>query len=127
MINIIIYVNCKIGVPDITLNAISKVFNNLRKQIKINIHLNWKKSYFGDTGFPSIEIDESKIINNGNTVYWMFDLYVPKPKKLAYFAFLIKDKEKIICLTSKKMFLQMKVKKIIYQNQIAQRQYFLII
>ena len=68
----------KIGVPNVTLNSICKVFNNLRKQIKINTHLKWKKTFLGEeigaTGYPSIEIDESKIIGNSNTVYWMFGL-----------------------------------------------------
>ena len=66
----------KIGVPNISLNLICKVFNKLRRQIKINAHLKWNQPYLDEeidfTGYPSLEIDESKIIGNSNTVYWMF-------------------------------------------------------
>ena len=33
----------KIGVQNVSLNSICKVFNKLRKQIKINTHLKWNQ------------------------------------------------------------------------------------
>jgi hypothetical protein len=64
----------------------------LRKQIKINTYLKWKKSYLGEeigsTGYPSIEIDESKIIGNNNTIYWIYGLIFRTTKEALIFCVL---------------------------------------
>lgn len=82
----------KIGIPNVTLNSICKVFNKLRKQIKINTYLKCNKSYLGEeigsTGYPSIDINESKIIYNSNTVYWMFGLIYRTTKEARIFCVL---------------------------------------
>ena len=43
------------------------------------MYLKWSKKLFGedndidDTGYNSVEIDESEIIDNQNIKYWMFE------------------------------------------------------
>ena len=98
----------KIGVPNISLNSICKVFNKLRRQIKINTHLKWNHSYLGEeidsTGYPSIEIDESKIIGNSNTVYWMFGLICRSTKEARNFCVLNnRIKQRLLPIIQKNM------------------------
>ena len=43
------------------------------------MHSYWDKNLLGleinmDLGYPSVEIDESKIISSGYEIYWMFSI-----------------------------------------------------
>ena len=54
------------------------IYRILQKKIKNYYHGTWSNSMLGcepdDSGKSRIEIDESKIIGNANTVIWMFGL-----------------------------------------------------
>ena len=94
--------SAKIGVPNESLNSICKVFNKLRNQIKININLKWNQSYLWEeiesTGYASIGIDESKIIENNNTIYWMFGVICRATKEALIFCVLNNILNKSYCL-----------------------------
>lgn len=50
----------------------------LRRVIKTKMHKDWSVNNLGSEpstgGVPRIEIDESKILGNEKTVYWMFGM-----------------------------------------------------
>ena len=78
----------------------------MRKQIKINTHLKWNQSYLGEeiesTGYASIEIDESKIIGNNNTIYWIFGLIYRVTKEARIFCILNnRTKQKLLPIIQK--------------------------
>ena len=56
--------------------AIGKFYSLIREKIKINTHKLWRNNKMGNIissdGYPVFEIDESKIIGNNETIYWMF-------------------------------------------------------
>ena len=66
-------------------NNIAKLYNVLRRAIKIKMHKDWSKNYLGielsEGGVPRIEIDESKILGNENRIYWMFGMICRASKK----------------------------------------------
>ena len=70
--------NEELNVGNVSIQNIQKFFRTVGDKIKINTHLEWGKNYLGAEpstgGVPRIEIDESKIIGNGNTVYYMFGM-----------------------------------------------------
>ena len=57
-------------------------------------HLRWSKKLIGedtnidDIGYTSVEIDESEIIGNINTVYWMFGIIDRNTKEARAFCVL---------------------------------------
>ena len=78
------YEKCKIfcqdiGEGSITPVSIGKFFACIRDKIRKKMHIKWKKDLLAieinpELGYPSIEIDESKIISSGNEIFWMFGL-----------------------------------------------------
>ena len=66
-------------------NNIAKLYNVLRRSIKIKMHKEWSKNLLGsepsEGGVPHIEIDESKILGNENRIYWMFGMICRASKK----------------------------------------------
>ena len=59
------------------INTISKFFMTLREKLRVHMHAEWEKNLLGieinqNLGYPSVEIDESKIISSGNLIFWMF-------------------------------------------------------
>ena len=69
----------QIGEKSITTNSIYKFYFVLRQKIKNKMHHKWDSELLGieinsDLGYPSVEIDESKIISSGNLIFWMFGL-----------------------------------------------------
>ena len=81
----------KLGIPRITKHTICNIYASLREKLRVNMHHKWSNSQLGEeidqNGFASIEIDESEIIGNENTVYWMFGILSVKLKKLVLFVY----------------------------------------
>ena len=59
-------------------HTIVRLFRILRNKIKIYYHTQWKNEPLGiepaENGKSRIEIDESKVIGNSNSIIWMFGL-----------------------------------------------------
>ena len=68
----------QIGLESTTKQTICNVFSLVREKIRLVMHNIWRSDLLGieigDEGYPSIEIDESLMISNGNIQYWMFGL-----------------------------------------------------
>lgn len=67
-----------LGLHHITNKLVIKLFRILRNKIKIAFHAKWRNSPLGlepaENGHPSVEINISSIIGNGNTVIWAFGI-----------------------------------------------------
>lgn len=90
-----------VGNPLPTKKAIIKLYRILRNRIKIFYHTLWKNEPLGlepaENGKSRIEIDESKIIGNSNTVIWMFGLIVRFNKDARIFCIIWdRTKEKLL-------------------------------
>lgn len=78
------YEKCKIfcqdiGEGSITPVSIGKFFACVRDKILKKMHIKWKKDLLAieinpELGYPSVEIDESKIISSGNEIFRIFGL-----------------------------------------------------
>lgn len=82
----------KVNIASITKASLSKLFGLLRNKIKEKTHSLWSKSLlgeeFGEYGYASIEIDESKIIGNNNDIFWMFSMISRETKEARIFCVL---------------------------------------
>ena len=67
-----------LGIVNINMHLIIKVFREVRRAIKVYFHKKWETTKLGmepaEDGKSRIEIDESKIIGNDTAVLWMFGL-----------------------------------------------------
>ena len=79
----------QLKLKNITKKQVSKFFHNVRIKIKNKMHKIWKeyklvlKPY--ESGKPSCEIDESKIVNYKNETRWMFGIYDRDTKEVRIF------------------------------------------
>ena len=79
----VFYEKCKMICQDregsITPISMEKFFSHVRDKILLKIYFKWKKDLLTleinpELGYPSLEIDESKIISSVNEIFWMFGL-----------------------------------------------------
>ena len=79
----------------ISQHLIIKIFREVRKAIKMFLHKKWDSSKLGmepaENGKARIEIDESKIIANAQSIIWMFGLIDRADKKARIFC-VMKDR-----------------------------------
>ena len=85
--------NEELKIGNVSIQNIQKFFRIVRNKIKVNTHKEWKQKLLGDEhstgGVPRIEINESKIIGNANTVYYMFGMIDIADKNCSIFC--VKD------------------------------------
>ena len=84
----------KLGITNINKQTIINFFADIRNNIRKIMHSKWSHSMIGEyndideTGYISVEIDESEIIGNQNIIYWMFGMIERKSKEARIFCVL---------------------------------------
>ena len=82
----------QLGICGITKAILSNVYGILRNKIRLSTHNLWSKSFLGQTintyGYASVEIDESKIISNGNETFWKFGMISRETKEASVYCVL---------------------------------------
>ena len=81
---------CKaLKIPNASNKVIIKLYRILRGKIKRSFHSNWTHNLLAleptEDGHPSIEIDESSIIGNCNSVIWAFGIIDRSDKQARLF------------------------------------------
>lgn len=82
----------KLHIPNTTHKSIIKLFRLLRNRIKISFHLQWNRTKLAldpaENGHPSVEIDETALIGNSNSVIWAFGIIDRATKQTRVFCFM---------------------------------------
>jgi len=101
---------CKVlKIHNVSNKLIIKFYRKLRNKIKKSFYLMWQRSPMAleptDQGYPAVEIDETSIIGNSNSVIWAFGIIDRSNKEARIFCVLNdRRKETLLPLIKNKVY-----------------------